>query len=327
MELLLLPISFISLISICIIIFTLLIAVYKKLMMTYSLIIVNFIIFILTLIFQNEIIFGIQDNVWKYAGLAFRPIYLSIQYSPQLYTLFTSLFIHGGFAHIFGNMLVFFFIGMAFEQRIGWKRFITIYLLSGIFGTITHSLLNIGSVIPLVGASGAIFGIMGAFAYSFPTDEVVMPVPLGIIMIIRRIKVIYAVLLFAILETIIVIIGVNDTTAHFAHLGGLVSGVILATFLIKNRKGVHKETNGFMPYDSYNQKKRIKVDFADLRKLAITQELKKELKMIEKENVPQVRDIWIEHFIEKAICPKCKNSLKSFNGKIWCEKCDYKSKY
>ena len=217
------------------IIFSLIFTYAKKLMMTYGLIIANFIVFILTVIFQQEIIFGIENGVFQYAGLSFRPIYLQIEYSPQLYTLFTSMFIHSGFAHIFGNMLVFFFIGMAFEQRIGWKKFLIIYLITGICGTITHSLLNLGSAIPLVGASGAIFGIMGAFASSYPRDEVVMPIPLGIIMVFRRIKVIYAVILFAALETFIVFMDVQDNTAHFAHLGGLVSGAILAAIFLKIR--------------------------------------------------------------------------------------------
>ena len=51
------------------------------------------------------------------------------------------------------------------------------------------------------------------------------------------------------------------------------------------------------------------------------------LKKIEKEDVIQVRDVWLEHFLEKAVCPKCKKNLNHFDGKIWCEFCGYKSKY
>jgi membrane associated rhomboid family serine protease len=241
------------------------------------------------------------------------------------------MFVHGGFAHIIGNMLVFFFIGMAFEQRIGWKNFITIYILTGICGALTHSLINIGTDnagIILIGASGAIFGVMGAFAYSYPRDEVVMPIPLGIIMVIRRVKVIYAVLIFAALETIIVLLDVQDTTAHFAHLGGLVSGVIFAAFLIRNKRT--NQTSSYtqpIHYETSTSQNQQKFDITNLKKYATTSDLKKELKMIENENVPQVRDVWIEHFLEKAKCPKCKKVLKSFNGKIWCENCGYKSNY
>ena len=250
------------------------------------LIISNFIVFILVILFESEIIFGLADGVFKYAGLAFRPIYLSFEYSPQLYTLITSMFIHSGFAHIIGNMLVFFFIGMAFEQRIGRKKFLIIYLLTGVCGTITHSILNLGSIIPLVGASGAIFGIMGAFAYSYPRDEVVMPIPLGFFMIIRRIKVIYAVLIFALMETVIVILGVQDNTAHFAHLGGLVGGVIIATLII-NKEKTYRKADDTLYYDSFLNKKSKKIDFNALSKLVKEPEQNELLNKIKKETVPQ----------------------------------------
>jgi membrane associated rhomboid family serine protease len=324
MNITILPIGFISLISIVIIILSLSISYFKKWMMTYSLIIANFIIFILTLIFQREIIFGLE--YYGVAGLAFRPIYLSIEYSPQLYTLFTSMFIHSGFAHIIGNMLVFFFIGMSFEQRIGWKKFIIIYLLSGICGTITHSLLNINSSIPLVGASGAIFGIMGAFAYSYPRDKVIMPIPVGFFMILRRIRVIYAVLIFAAIETIIVFFNIQDTTAHFAHLGGLIGGVILAAILIGKNK-THTNNGKTIFYDNLNDTRIREIDYSKLNNLANTTKQKEMLTKIEKENVPQVRDIWLNYFIEKAECPKCKSKLKQINNQIICEKCGYKTNF
>ena len=151
-----LALSPISIIAIIIMIGGLIAAYVKKWMMTYALIITNFIVFVLTLFSGDTII----------QQLGFRPFFLSVEGIPYIYTLFTSMFVHSGFLHIFGNMLVFFFIGMAFEQRVGWSKFLIIYLLTGVLGSLTHSVLILGSPIPLVGASGAIFGIMGAFAYA-----------------------------------------------------------------------------------------------------------------------------------------------------------------
>ena len=319
MDVVILTIELVSAIAICIMIGALVVAYVKKLMMTYALIIANLIVFFLTFIFYNKII----------SNLGFRPIYLSFEYLPQIYTLFTSMFVHGGFPHILGNMLVFFFMGMAFEQRIGWKNFLIIYLLTGVCGTLTHSLLNLGSDTPLIGASGAIFGILGAFAYSFPRDEVVMPIPLGIIMIFRRIKVIYAALLFAAIETFIVMFMSNaqDNTAHFAHIGGLVSGVILAAILIGNRGIEKRDSSETVYYDSYLAQKPRKINFSNLKKLAKTKEQKEMLKRVENETVLQVRDIWLEHFLEKTKCPKCGEILNHFDKKIWCESCDFKTNY
>jgi len=292
-------------------------------MMTYSLIIANFIVFIFTLVFTINIPnYGNVSVILL--DLAFRPEYLSIEKFPQLYTLFTSMFIHADFLHIIGNMFVFFFIGMAFEQKVGWKNFIIIYLLSGICGTITHSLLNLNSTIPLVGASGAIFGIMGAFAFSYPRDEVVMPIPVGFFMILRKIKVIYAVLIFAAIETVIVLIGYQDNTAHFAHLGGLVGGVILAAIIIRGKKSNFLDKNN-QYYDPVTKQEYIDYDTSKLRLYATNDNLNKILDRIEAETLPQVKQLWIDHFIEKIKCPKCNNKLKNNKKIISCEKCGYKN--
>ena len=309
--------STISLICIGIMIGAIIIAYFKKFMMTYALIVANFVVFIITFVYPTVIY-----------ELGFRPIYLSLGYLPQLYTLFTSMFLHGGFLHIFGNMIVFLFMGIAFEQRIGWKNFLIIYLITGVCGALTHSVLNLGSNTPLIGASGAIFGILGAFAYSYPRDEVVMPIPLMFIMIFRRIKVIYAAILFAVIETAIVLYGTQDNTAHFAHLGGLVGGVVLAVILIGNqgeKTKQYQETAIYSDLSTVPNKK--KINFSDLRKLALTPELKELLNRIEKETVMQVRDIWLEHFLEKTTCPICSKPLKHNSKKIWCEDDHIKMEY
>ena len=299
-------------------------AYFKKWMMTYALIITNFIVFVISLLFSNTII----------QQLGFRPIYLTPEFFPQIYTLFTSMFVHSGFLHIFGNMLIFFFIGMAFEQRIGWSKFLIIYLITGVGGALTHSFLNLGSLTPLVGASGAIFGIMGAFAFSYPNDEVVMPIPLGFIMVFRRIKVVYAVLIFAAIETVIAwwegVSGSVSSTAHLAHLGGLVSGVIVAAILLKRQtsKPSMSYSSSQQPYQvNVQQRPRRPYDFSKLSELATNPDAQQLLNKIKIETVPQVQDVWIEHFIDKATCPVCHHQLKHFNRKIWCDNCEYSTTY
>lgn len=319
-----LPLNPISIIAIAVMIGGLITAYIKKWMMTYALIITNFIVFVISLLFSDIII----------QQLGFRPIYLTPELFPQIYTLFTSMFVHSGFLHIFGNMLIFFFIGMAFEQRIGWSKFLIIYLITGVGGALTHSILNLGSITPLVGASGAIFGIMGAFAFSYPHDKVVMPIPLGFIMVFRRIKVIYAVLIFAAIETVIVwwegATGSMSSTAHFAHLGGLVVGVIVAALLIDRQRSnpSMSYTSGSQPYTiSVGQQPRRPYDFSKLSSLATTPDLQQLLNKVKVETVPQVQDVWMDHFIEKASCPVCHHQLKHFNRKIWCDNCGFTTKY
>ncbi len=337
MDMIFLPQHWISFLAIAIMIGSIIIGYIKKWMMTYTLIIANIIVFALTFYLQyfsqNEIIGGILINGkiidgGGFAGLGFRPIYLSIEYLPNIYTLFTSMFIHGGFLHIAGNMFVFFFMGIAFEQRVGAKKFLIIYLIAGVCGALTQSVIDLGSNTTLIGASGAIFGILGAFAYLYPRDEVVMPVPIGI-MFIMRIKVIYAAIIFAVVETIttFVTFGVQDTTAHFAHLGGIIGGVVLAALLVGKKRTENPVTGKSIYYDSFAEQKPINWNFSNLRSLAANNNQEELLTRIEKETVPQVRDLWLEHFIDKTTCPKCGKPLHHLDRNIWCESCDFKTNY
>lgn len=329
MDIVLLPQHWSAILAICIMIGAIAIIYLKKMMATQILIITNVIIFVITLIYYRETIYGLSESNFLYAGLGFRASYLTPENIPQTYTLFTCMFTHGGFMHLFGNMFVFLFVGSAFEQRIGAKNFLIIYFLTGICGALTFAVLNIGSTVPLIGASGALFGIMGAFAFSFPRDEVLMPIPVGI-MLIRRIKVMYAVILFAVIETVIVIYetqaGIQSGTAHFAHFGGLISGGILGYIVIRKRK-THSKEGKTIYYDSYAANKPRKIDFSKLESLATTPELRNILEKIRNEDIPHAREIWIEHFVEKARCPKCQSSLIHFDGKISCENCGFKTRY
>jgi membrane associated rhomboid family serine protease len=307
--------SIVSLIAIAIMIVTLVVGYARKLMMTYTLIIANFLVFALSIFFSDQII----------GELGFKPTYLSLGQFPQIYTLFTSMFVHANFLHILGNMLVFFFIGAAFEQRIGAKKFLFIYLVTGVIGALTFSVANLNSLVPLVGASGAIFGILGAFAYSYPRDEVVMPVPIGI-MIIMRIKVIYATIIFAVVETVIVYFSGQDNVAHLAHFGGLVSGVIFAAILVGKQGEKTKDKQG-LGYGNAPVSTSDAINFSHLNELARTPQLKSMLERIKKENVLQVRNIWLDYFLDKISCPVCGKSLHHLNRKIWCADEHFRTDY
>jgi membrane associated rhomboid family serine protease len=299
------PLSLLSWVAIAIILVSLAIAWIRKIPLTYALIVSNFLVFGLWLV----------NPAVQMSELGFRPIYLEPMYWPQLYTLFTSMFVHGGILHILGNMLVFFFMGIAFEDRIGRGKFLLIYLVAGVCGALAHSVLNLGSTTVLIGASGAIFGILGGFAYAYPWDEVVMPVPIGI-MFIMRIKVLYAAILFALIETVIVFIGTPDSTAHYAHFGGLIAGIVLSAVLVRGSSEHLKKPAERNPYG--RRETPIAFNLEALRPLATTPELQSMLDRISREDVPQARDLWLDHFFEKVRCPVCGKPLQHEGRRVWC---------
>ncbi len=123
---------------------------------TYLLIAANVIIFLWSLLDYENII-----NIYGFKPAEFAII-----------TVFTSMFLHGGFDHLFGNMWFLFIFGDNVEDKFGKMKYILFYLLAGVAATLTHFATNMGSVIPAIGASGAISGVLGAYIAMFPKVRV-----------------------------------------------------------------------------------------------------------------------------------------------------------
>ncbi|HEX9164669.1 MAG TPA: rhomboid family intramembrane serine protease [Gemmatimonadales bacterium] len=129
----------------------------------------------------------------------------------------TYMFLHGGLGHLFFNMLSLFFFGSRVEQRLGERRFLILYFASGIAGALLSAVFSPWSAI--VGASGAVFGVMLAFAWFWPHDQILI---WGIIPIEAR----WMVALMTGLALFGGFTGAQGGIAHFAHLGGFVGGWI-----------------------------------------------------------------------------------------------------
>ncbi len=142
-----------------------------------------------------------------------------------IWQYFTYMFLHGGFTHIFFNMIVLWMFGVELEQMWGSKRFLVYYILCGLGAGVIHSvitlLMNTGA--PTVGASGAIMGVMIAFGLTFP-DRLIF------IMFFLPMRAKYAVLLVAGVDLYLGIFRGGDGIAHFAHLGGALVGYLLLKF-------------------------------------------------------------------------------------------------
>ena len=179
---------------------------------TINLIIVNAIMFLATLINQDFMI---------------RTFAMFPPESPlfRWWQIITHMFMHGGFWHILFNMYTLFLFGMVVERTIGTKKFLVYYFLCGLGAAALHigvqSLSGASLYVPTLGASGAVYGVLLAYAYLFPDSKLTLlfpPVTLSAK---------WMVLIFLGIELITGITGTAEGVAHFAHLGGALMGWLL----------------------------------------------------------------------------------------------------
>lgn len=148
--------------------------------------------------------------------------------SPPL-TLLTSMFLHGSLFHLLGNMLYLWIFGNNIEDYLGSIRFTLFYLVSGLGAALVHILFHAGSRVPMIGASGAIAGILGAYLILYPAARVLTLVFFWIIPIPA------ALLLMLWFLGQIMNIGLGGGVAWFAHVGGFLIGVLLIRRVTKPR--------------------------------------------------------------------------------------------
>lgn len=148
---------------------------------------------------------------------------------PAPFTLITSMFLHGGLLHLLGNMLYLWIFGNNIEDAMGHARFILFYLLCGAGAALAQTLPNPDSQIPMIGASGAISGVLGAYLLLFPHARVLVAIPFGF-----YVHTVYlpAMLVLGVWFAIQLVSSLNVNpvqggVAWFAHVGGFVTGLVL----------------------------------------------------------------------------------------------------
>ena len=152
---------------------------------------------------------------------------------PASITIFTSMFMHGGFMHLIGNMLYMWIFADNIEDNLGPAKFIIFYLLCGIGAAMAQVFIDTQSQVPMVGASGAIGGILGAYLINYhPNARVLVLIPFGFFSQLIKIRALYVLGFWFILQ----FISSGGGVAYAAHIGGFVSGMILILFFNKKRK-------------------------------------------------------------------------------------------
>jgi len=152
---------------------------------------------------------------------------------PAELTVFSSMFMHGGWMHLIGNMLYLWIFGNNVEDAMGYGRFIVFYLLSGIGAALAQSLANPESAIPMIGASGAISGVLGAYLLLYPHARVLVAIPLGVLFYTLRLPALAVLGFWFILQLINSAMATpgEGGVAFLAHAGGFVVGMALVPMM------------------------------------------------------------------------------------------------
>lgn len=190
--------------------------------------------------FLIEVALG-PDAEWLVTTFGVVPARLLANPGPdQIATLFTSMFLHGGWSHLLSNMLALYIFGDNVEDRMG-GRYLTFYVICGLIAALTHVAFNPGSPVPTIGASGAISGVLGAYLVLYPTARVITLIPIFFLPWFVEIPaVIYLGVWFLsqlLNGTLAIIIGAQGFggVAWWAHAGGFVAGIVLAGLFIQRR--------------------------------------------------------------------------------------------
>lgn len=158
-------------------------------------------------------------------------------FNPHNYWPFlTNIFLHGGWMHIIGNMWTLLIFGPAVEDRLGSWRFLSFYVSCGVLASLTHFALNIGSPVPAIGASGAISGVLGAYALLFPLARILFVIPIVIFPFFFEFYALAYAFAWFLLQLLqgaggLLAPEIGGPVAWWAHIGGFLAGIALVSFV------------------------------------------------------------------------------------------------
>src|SRR5436309_4260990 len=199
-----------------------------KPVVTVALIVVNAMVFMYQLSLepkQGEL-FAYEFGAIPAVIFGSRNLPAEVEAVPPVLTIFTSMFLHGGFMHLIGNMLYLWIFGNNIEDAMGHARFIVFYIVTGVAASVAHALTNLDSTVPAIGASGAISGVLGAYLLLYPRAQVLVLVPLGFFTRVMYIPAFIVLGMWFLLQLFSGTLSsqVGGGVAWWAHIGGFVAG-------------------------------------------------------------------------------------------------------
>ncbi len=271
---------------------------WRKLYIVQGLVLANFGVFFVTIAagLAYGAPFGHITGTPLLTELAFKPEDLASANPVGWLRIITAAFLHASPLHILANMIVLIMVGLAFEDRVGRGRFLGIYLFTAVTAVLLHvpyTWLTRGDsalAIPLVGASGAVFGILGAFATMYPHDRIPMWL---IFIVLPRVPVIVAAIVLMLLEGLLLFGGAVDSVARAAHLGGAVGGAAIGPLL---------KPAGMGP----GGRRIVHYDIESLAARAVTpQQQRYVARLRDNLDEPETAEAWFDRLVETLECTEC----------------------
>ena len=229
-------------------------------------------------------------------------------------TYVTMMFLHGNFLHLLVNLAFLILLGPMLEERIGSLRWGVLYFTGGLVATLAFEAIHWSDTgYILVGASGALSAVFGAFGRLYPRERISLWIPLPVPVPFPPQPVIYWVIAFVVAQFVLWALSMGNAlsgVAWEAHVAGLAFGfaVAPAVMRIPSRKG--------------GERKRAR-DFSVLKPLVMGRELDEMYGMLAKETLPEAQDAWLEKFAATAACPRCGKPLRYRRGALRSE-CGWK---
>jgi len=194
------------------------------------------------LVFLYQLAQGQYFNhfIFQYGAIPYEIVHFE-ELTPELpapiyFTLFSSMFMHGGLFHLGGNMLYLWIFGDNVEDKLGHFRFFFFYILSGLAASLTHIIISPNSQIPMVGASGAIAGVLGAYFLRFPNSRIWTLIFFGFFIRMVRVPALFVLGFWFILQLLYGLPSIGSQgggVAWFAHIGGFLAGMLLFKMMRK----------------------------------------------------------------------------------------------
>lgn len=194
-------------------------------------------------IYQFTLGEAVTDFMYAYGVIPYRFLHLFSSNPAELVTPFTAMFLHGGWLHVIGNMLFLYIFGDNVEDILGHGRYLAFYILCGALSFMAQITLQSNSMVPNVGASGAIAGVLGAYILLFPRARIVTLLPIVIFFTLVEIPAFVFIGIWFVIQFLsgALTLGRADAlsggVAWWAHIGGFIAGMILIKLMAPGGTG------------------------------------------------------------------------------------------